>query len=114
MPASLQKFSDNRKINPNSERPIQCPYCPQKYLLGWDDREWNSVKDWIRGGRKQPLFFLLVPNNIRGRLESVAIFNRCQDGRDLVCHFTRAHFVRNRGGADGHAMAVLQPLRKSR
>jgi hypothetical protein len=48
MPASLQKFSGNRKINPNSERLIQCPYCPQKYLLVWDDGEWNSVKDWIR------------------------------------------------------------------
>ena len=48
MPASLQKFSGNRKINPNSERLIQCPHCPQKYLLVWDDGEWNSVKDWIR------------------------------------------------------------------
>jgi hypothetical protein len=48
MPASLQKFSDNRLVNPNSERLVQCPYCPQKYLLVWDDREWNSVKDWIR------------------------------------------------------------------
>jgi hypothetical protein len=47
MPASLQKFSDNRKINPNSERPIQCPYCAHTYLLVWDDKEWNSVKDWI-------------------------------------------------------------------
>jgi hypothetical protein len=33
MPASLQKCSDNRKINPNSERVIQCSYCPQKYSL---------------------------------------------------------------------------------
>ncbi len=48
MPASLQKFSDNRKINPNNERLIECPYCRQQYLLVWDDREWNSVKDWIR------------------------------------------------------------------
>jgi hypothetical protein len=48
MPASLQKFSDNRKINPNSERLIGCPYCPQKYLLVWDDKAGNSVKDWIR------------------------------------------------------------------
>jgi hypothetical protein len=48
MPASLQKISDNRKINPNNERLIQCPYCPQKYLLVWDDKEWNSVKDSIR------------------------------------------------------------------
>jgi hypothetical protein len=48
MPASLQVFSENRKINPNSERPIKCSYCPQQYLLVWDDKEWNSVKDWIR------------------------------------------------------------------
>ncbi len=48
MPASLQRFSDNRLINPNSERLIQCADCPQKYLLVWDDQEWNFVKDWIR------------------------------------------------------------------
>src|SRR5258708_33807456 len=33
---------------PDHERWIQCPYCSQKYLLVWDDQEWNSVKDWIR------------------------------------------------------------------
>jgi hypothetical protein len=48
MLASLQKFLDNRKIDPNNEHPIHCPYCSQKYLLIWDDKEWNSVKDWIR------------------------------------------------------------------
>jgi hypothetical protein len=48
MSASLRKFSDDHKINPHHERPIQCPYCPQQYLLIWDDAEWNSVKDWIR------------------------------------------------------------------
>jgi hypothetical protein len=48
MPASLQKMSHNRKINPNGERLIECPCCPQQYLLVWDDKEWNSVKDWIR------------------------------------------------------------------
>ena len=37
-----------RKIDPNHERAIQCPYCPLQYLLIWDDAEWNSVKDWIR------------------------------------------------------------------
>jgi hypothetical protein len=45
MPASLQKISDNRKINLNNERLIQCPYCLQKYLLVWDDREWNFVQE---------------------------------------------------------------------
>jgi hypothetical protein len=49
MPASLRKFSEDREIDPNNERPIQCPYCPEeRYLLVWDDEEWNSVKDWIR------------------------------------------------------------------
>jgi len=48
MAALLQKFSDNRKINPNNGCLIECPYCPQQYLLVWDDAEWNSVKDWIR------------------------------------------------------------------
>jgi hypothetical protein len=48
MPVSLQKFSNNRKINPNNERLIECPHCPQQYLLVRDDKEWNSVKDWIR------------------------------------------------------------------
>jgi len=33
MPASLQTFSSNRKINPNREGLIQCPYCVQKYFL---------------------------------------------------------------------------------
>jgi hypothetical protein len=47
MTVSLQKLSDDRKINPNHER-LQRPYCPQKYLLAWDDAEWSSVKDWIR------------------------------------------------------------------
>ena len=48
MPASLRKFSEDRKINPKHERLIQCPYCPQSYLLVWDDEEWNFVKGWIR------------------------------------------------------------------
>jgi hypothetical protein len=48
MPASLRKFSGDRKINPNHERPIQCPCCSQRYLLVWDGEEWNSLKEWIR------------------------------------------------------------------
>jgi hypothetical protein len=47
MRASFQKFHKSRKINSNTERPIQCPYCAVAYLLTWDDEEWNSVKDWI-------------------------------------------------------------------
>ena len=45
MLASLRKFSEDRKISPNNERPIQCLDCPRRYLLVWDDEEWNSVKD---------------------------------------------------------------------
>jgi|HubBroStandDraft_4_1064222.scaffolds.fasta_scaffold418550_2 hypothetical protein len=48
MPASLQKLSDNRKIKPNNERLIECPYCPKQYLFAWDETEWNSAKGWIR------------------------------------------------------------------
>ena len=44
MSASLQKFSDDRKIDPSHERTIKCPYRAQRYLLIWDDGEWNSVK----------------------------------------------------------------------
>ena len=54
MPASLQKCSDNRKINPNSERLIQCSYCPQKYSLVWDDRP-KSIR-FLR--HRSPSFFI--------------------------------------------------------
>jgi len=73
MPASLQKFSDDRKIDSSHERPIQCPYCSQQYLLTWDDAEWNSVKDWIRvaeGAVRRSAFF--VRNAQRGQ--------RCPEG----------------------------------
>jgi hypothetical protein len=50
MSASLQEFSDDRKIDPSHERTIKCPNCAQRYLLIWDDGEWNSVKDWISSG----------------------------------------------------------------
>ncbi len=48
MPTSLLKFPDDRKIDANHERAIGRPDCSQRYLLTWDDAEWNSVKDWIR------------------------------------------------------------------
>jgi hypothetical protein len=68
MPASLQKLSDNRKINPNHERPIQCPYCPQRYLLVWDDEEWNSVKDgfeWRRLSCVEVIEYTAILNSLR-------------------------------------------------
>ena len=48
MPATLQKLLSERIIDRNHEYLIKCSYCDQKYLLSWDDKEWNSVKDWIR------------------------------------------------------------------
>ena len=48
MPATLRKFSSERIIDRNHEHLIKCSYCDQEYLLAWDDKEWNSVKDWIR------------------------------------------------------------------
>jgi hypothetical protein len=48
MLATLQKFSSERIIDPNHEYLNNCSYCDQQYLLAWDGKEWNSVKDWIR------------------------------------------------------------------
>ncbi len=47
MPASLRQLPENHKLDRNREHIIECPYCEQKYLLVWDDKEWNYVKDWI-------------------------------------------------------------------
>jgi hypothetical protein len=47
MPATLQKFSSERIIDPNHEYLIKCSYCDQKYLLAWDDKEWNSVRYFL-------------------------------------------------------------------
>ena len=48
MPASpLQKFVDNQKINPDSERLIQCPYCPQQIFARFGMTENGTfVKDF--------------------------------------------------------------------
>jgi hypothetical protein len=39
----------NKKHQPMlGQNEYSFPYCPRRYLLIWDDAEWNSVKDWIR------------------------------------------------------------------
>jgi hypothetical protein len=48
MPASLQKFSGNRLINPNSERLVQCPYCLQKYLPVLRKQSWIRAVAGVR------------------------------------------------------------------
>jgi hypothetical protein len=46
MPATLQKFS-NAPQDRSYEGVIECHH-RQKYLVAWDDKEWNSVKDCVR------------------------------------------------------------------
>jgi hypothetical protein len=48
MPASLRQLPENHKLDYDHEHTIECSHCGQKYLLVWDDKEWNYVKDWIR------------------------------------------------------------------
>jgi hypothetical protein len=47
VPASLRQLPENHKPNRDHEHIIECSHCSQKYLLVWDDKEWNYVKDWI-------------------------------------------------------------------
>ena len=48
MPATLQKPTPNQKVDPNYQSLVKCTYYEQRFLLTWDDKEWNSVKDWTR------------------------------------------------------------------
>jgi hypothetical protein len=47
MPASLRHLPEKHKLDYDHEYIVECSHCGQKYLLVWDDREWNYVKDWI-------------------------------------------------------------------
>jgi hypothetical protein len=47
MPASVRQLPENHKLDYDHEHIVECSRCEQKYLLTWDDREWNYVKDWI-------------------------------------------------------------------
>ena len=48
MSASIRPLPENHKLDRDHEHIIECFYCAQKYLLAWDEKEWNFVKDWIR------------------------------------------------------------------
>ena len=47
IPATLRHPPEKHKLDYNHEHIIGCSHCAQKYLLVWDDKEWNYVKDWI-------------------------------------------------------------------
>jgi hypothetical protein len=47
MPASIRQLPESHKLDYDHEHIIACSHCGQKYLLVWDDKEWNYVKDWI-------------------------------------------------------------------
>jgi hypothetical protein len=47
MPASFRQLPENYKLDCDHQHVITCSHCGQKYLLVWDDKEWNYVKDWI-------------------------------------------------------------------
>jgi hypothetical protein len=51
MPASIREFRQEHKLDYDHEQIIECPYREARFLLVWDDKEWNSVKDWIRVAR---------------------------------------------------------------
>ena len=45
---SLVGFTDRSQTEVHEhEYIIECSHCGQKYLLVWDDKEWNYIKDWI-------------------------------------------------------------------
>lgn len=47
MPASLRQLPENHMLDHDHEHIAECSHCEQKYLLVWDDKEWNYVKDWV-------------------------------------------------------------------
>lgn len=48
MPATLQKPTSDQKLDPEHQQFVKCTHCEQRFVLTWDDKEWNSVADWIR------------------------------------------------------------------
>jgi hypothetical protein len=48
MPATLQKAAPDQKLDSRHQQFVKCTYCEQRFVLTWDDDEWNSAKDWIR------------------------------------------------------------------
>jgi hypothetical protein len=47
VPACLCPLPENYKLDYDHEHIMGCSHCGQPYLLVWDDKEWNYVKDWI-------------------------------------------------------------------
>ena len=47
MLVSLRQLPENHKLDYEHEHITECFPCGQKYLLVWDDKEWNYVKGWI-------------------------------------------------------------------
>ena len=43
----FDNFPTTNKLDYDHEHIIQCSHCKQKYLLVWDDEEWNYIKGWI-------------------------------------------------------------------
>jgi hypothetical protein len=48
MPATLQKPTPDQKLDSDHQYSVKCTHCEQRFVLTWDDEEWNRVKDWIR------------------------------------------------------------------
>jgi hypothetical protein len=48
MPATLQKSAANQTLDPEHQQFVKCTHCEQRFILTWDDSEWNSIKDWLR------------------------------------------------------------------
>src|ERR1700732_2426037 len=54
MTVSLRQLPENHKLDCDHEHIIECSHCDRKYLVVWDDKEWNFVKDWIQDNRFAP------------------------------------------------------------
>jgi hypothetical protein len=48
MPATLQKSTPDQKLDLEHQQFVKCSHCEQLFVLTWDDKEWMSVKDWLR------------------------------------------------------------------
>ncbi len=48
MPATLQKPVPDQQLDTRRQQFVKCTYCKQRFVLTWDDQEWNSVPEWIR------------------------------------------------------------------
>jgi uncharacterized C2H2 Zn-finger protein len=49
-PPRFANFPRIIELDYDHEHIIDCPRCGASYILRWDDKEWNYVKDWIHLG----------------------------------------------------------------